>query len=225
MTLTLTKQEKILGWVYLLLQMLVLPFAVALVCVLMGITSDAVINGICFYLNAILALPLFRKLLKQSLRNAAEDWLATLRTALQGFGVYWLVNMVVNAAIAFLQPDFSNINDANVGTMISELPVMMTVAVILAAPLAEECLFRGWMFTGLAERSIPLAYVVTCGFFSAAHILGYIGTYDALTLGLCFLQYLGPSIALCWTCQKNDSLAAPLLLHMFINALGCVFLR
>ena len=225
MTLRLTKQEKISGWVYLLLQMLALPFAVALVCVALGITSDALINGICFYLNAALALILFRKLLKQSLRNAAESWKKTVVTAMKGFGLYWLVNIMVNTIILYVQPEFGNVNDANVGAMIDEIPVLMTIAVIFAAPLAEECLFRGWMFTGLAERSVPLAYAVTCGFFSAAHVLGYIGTYDALTLLLCFLQYLGPSIALCWTCQKNDSLAAPLVLHIFINALGCIFLR
>ena len=41
------------------------------------------------------------------------------------------------------------------------IPRKACLAVIFAAPLAEECLCRGWMFTGLARRSIPLAYAVT----------------------------------------------------------------
>ena len=55
-------------------------------------------------------------------------------------------------------------------------------------------------------------------------MLGYIGSYDPLTLMLCFVQYLGPSFVLCRTCQKDDSLCAPLLMHMAVNALGCILL-
>ncbi|MBQ7098804.1 MAG: CPBP family intramembrane metalloprotease [Oscillospiraceae bacterium] len=217
MTLTLTKQEKRRGWLYLAAQMLVIPFAVAFVCVLMGIASEADINLICFYVNAALAVIVFRELLSKSLENCRGRWKETLLTALKGFGLYWLVSTIVAAAILALKPDFANVNDQSIGAMLSERPLLMTIAVLFAAPLAEECLFRGWMFTGLAERSLPLAYTVTCAFFSAVHILPYIGTYDALTLLLCFVQYLAPSFVLCRTCQRNDSLCAPLLLHMTIN--------
>ena len=217
MTLTLTKQEKRRGWLYLAAQMLVIPFAVAFVCVLMGVTSEADINLICFYLNAALAVIVFRNLLSKSLENCRGRWKETLLTALKGFGLYWLVSTAVAAAILTLKPDFANINDQSIGSMLSERPLLMTVAVLFAAPLAEECLFRGWMFTGLAEKSRALAYAVTCVFFSAVHILPYIGTYDALTLLLCFVQYLAPSYVLCRTCARDDSLCAPLLLHMTIN--------
>ena len=225
MTLTLTKSESRWGWFFLLAQMLVIPFAVSLLCPFLGIRSITDINLICFFLNAALAAYLFRKLLARSFQNCAGRWGQIILTAIKGFGLYWLVNMAVVALILNLQPDFANINDAGVNAMIDERPLLMTLAVIFAAPLAEECLCRGWMFTGLARRSIPLAYAVTAIFFSAAHVSGYIGIYDPKTLGLCFLQYLGPSVVLCRTCRKADSLMAPLLLHSFINALSCIVLR
>lgn len=225
MTLTLTRQEKIGGWFCLLLQMLALPVLVALVCPLAGIRSEAAMNLICFLLNAVLAVVFFRRLLLCSLKRSARYWMQTLWTAAKGFALYWLLNSAVLTLILTIQPDYANVNDASVNTMIDEFPVPMTLAVIFAAPLAEECLFRGWMFTGLAQRSIPLAYCVTAAFFSAVHVVNYVGIYDAQTLGLCFLQYLGPSVALCRTCQKADSLCAPLLLHMAINTLACIVLR
>ena len=233
MTLKLTKTEKILGWVFLASQMLVLPFVVAFGFALTGILlgnpdlilkADTAVNLICFYLNALLAIFFFPKLLGQSLRNCRGRWKQTLLTALKGFGLYWAINLVVTGLILTLDPDFSNVNDAYVGTMLAENPLLMTVAVIFAAPLAEECLFRGWMFTGLAEKSVPLAYLVTCVFFSSVHILGYLGSYEPVTLLLCLLQYVGPSFALCWTCRRDDSLCAPLLIHMVINALGCLLM-
>ena len=217
MTLTLTKQEKRWGWVYLAAQMLVLPFVVALICMLMGVTSEAVMNLICFYLNAALAVVVFQKLLVKSFHNCRGRWKQTLLTALKGFGLYWLASTAVAVAILVLKPDFANVNDQSIVIMLGERPVLMTVAVVFAAPLAEECLFRGWMFMGLAEKNRKLAYAVTCVFFSGVHILAYIGTYDALTLLLCFVQYLAPSYVLCRTCARDDSLCAPLLLHMTIN--------
>ena len=222
MTLTLTRFEKRWGWLYLLLQMLVLPFVVGLAMALAGVYSDAAANILCFFLNAALAILFFRRLLVRSFCNAARNWKATVLTALKGFGLYWAINIAVTYMILMLRPDFGNVNDANISTMLDEYPLLMSAAVIFAAPLAEECLFRGWIFTGLARRSIPLAYAVTCGFFAAAHVVGYIGSVDALTLLLCFAQYVGPGIALCWTCRKADSLVAPLLMHMTINAIACI---
>ena len=224
MTLTLTKKEQILGWLFLLCQFLAVPFLVVLLCMLMGVYSEAVINVICFALNAVLAVLIFRRLLVRSFRNCAGRWRETLMTALKGFGMYWIVNIAVTWLTLLVEPDFGNVNDANISSMIGESPVLMALAVIFMAPLAEECLFRGWMFTGLAKRSLPLAYAITCGFFSAAHVVGYIGHYEPRTLLLCFIQYLGPSFVLCRVCQKNDSLCAPLLMHTAINAVGCLIL-
>ena len=225
MTLTLTKFEKRWGWLYALLYLFAVPNAAALVCAMAGITSVTQLNLICFYINAALAVIFFRRLLSRSLYVAEQDWRATVSAAVRGFGLYWAVNFAVTMAILMLRPDFSNVNDQNIGSMVAESPTLMHLALIVAAPLAEECLFRGWIFTGLAEKSVPLAYAVTCGLFSAAHVVGYIGHYDVLTLLLCFFQYIGPSFALCRTCRKSGGLMAPLLLHMTINAIGCFLVR
>ena len=220
MTLRLTKNEKNRGWLLPLCEFLVFPITVSMGCSRLGIYSEAVFNQLCFFHNAALAAVLFRRLLGKSLDNCRGRWRETISTALTGFVLYWLASLLVTGAILVLKPDFANVNDQAIGSMLDESPVMMTLAVVFAAPLAEECLFRGWMFTGLAEKSLPLAYAVTCTVFSAVHILSYLGTCDALTLLLCFVQYLVPSFILCRTCQKSDSLCAPLLLHSVINILA-----
>ena len=222
MTLTLTKFEKRWGWVFLLLYILVLPFLVGLLLALAGVYTDAAANLLCFFLTGALAVVFFRRLLASSVRHSARSWKHTVVTASKGFALYWILNFSLTFVILMAKPDFGNVNDANVGSMLDQYPLLMTLAVIFAAPLAEECLFRGWIFTGLAQRSVPLAYIVTCGFFAAAHVTGYIGRYDGLTLALCFLQYIGPSFALCWVCRQDDSLCAPLLMHMTINAIACL---
>ena len=182
------------------------------------------INIASFFVNAALALVIFRRLLITSVHRFFSRPKQSLMTAVEGFALHWAVNIAVTALTKMLAPDFGNVNDASILAMLAESPLMMGLAVIFAAPLAEECIFRGWLFTGLAQRSVALAYAVSCGLFSAAHVVGYIGLYEPRTLVLCFVQYLGPSFVLCRTCQKDDSLCAPLLLHMAINAMSCIIL-
>ena len=224
MTLSLTKRERIGGLFFLLAEFLAVPVAMTLICYWAGIASDAVINIANFAVNAALALLCFRRLLAESFRRFFSHPKKTLLTALVGLGLYWVVNIAMTALTLMIEPEFGNVNDANILTLMAQQPVLMALAVIFAAPLAEECLFRGWIFAGLARRSTLLAYAVSCGFFSAAHVVGYIGLYEPRTRVLCFVQYLGPSFVLCRTCQRDDSLCAPLLLHMAINAMSCIIL-
>jgi membrane protease YdiL (CAAX protease family) len=218
MTLTLSHFEKRWGPVYLLLQLFLVPYGAALLCVALSIDSVAAANLLGFSVNAVLAVVFFRQLLRSSLKNFR--WGRTLRTAGAGFCLYWLANTVLMTAILALKPDFANINDTGINAMIDEFPVLMPLAVVFAAPLSEECLFRGWIFTGLTRKSLPLAYTVTTLTFSLIHTLGYIGTCDAMTLALCTMQYLVPAAVLCWVCHKSDSLLVPLLLHMAINTIA-----
>ena len=183
MTLTLSHFEKRWGVMYLLLQMFLIPYGAALLCAALSIGSVAAVNLLGFFANAVLAVVFFRQLLLSSLKNFR--WDRTMLTAATGFLLYWLLSAAVSSLILSVKPDFANINDAGVNTMIDEFPVLMPIAVVFAVPLAEECLFRGWIFTGLARRSLPLAYGITILCFSAVHILGYIGTCDVLTLALC----------------------------------------
>ena len=218
MTLTLSHFEKRWGLLYLLLQLFLVPYGAAALCAALCIHSAAAVNLVGFFANAALAVVFFRELLLNSLKH--YRWSRTLGTVAGGFCLYWLLNTLVLALILWVKPDFSNINDQSVNAMIDEFPLLMSIAVVLAAPLAEECLFRGWIFTGLARRSLPLAYGVTTVCFASVHILSYIGIYDALTLALCAVQYLVPSAVLCWVCHKSDGLCAPLLLHMAVNTVA-----
>ena len=223
MTLTLTNFEKKWGLLYLFLQLLFVPFGAAVVCAALGVVSAAAVNLASFFANAALAVVFFRELLRKSLENFRTG--SILKVTAAGFCLYWVLNTLVSVLILTIDPDFSNINDSGINLMIDEFPVLMPLAIVFAVPLAEECLFRGWLFTGLMERSPALAYgVVTLG-FAAVHMISYIGTCDALALALCTVQYLVPSAVLCWVCHRSDSLCAPLLLHMMINVLACLFLE
>jgi len=89
---------------------------------------------------------------------------------------------------------------------------IMGVLVILAAPLAEETFFRGFLLQGLAQRlRFWPAAVVTSGIFAIAHI---------------WWQYYLPifilGLALSWLFWRTGSLWAPIAAHATINATSFV---
>lgn len=218
MTLTLSNFEKKWGLLYLLLQLFLVPYGAAILCAALSIRSVTAVNLVGFFANGVLAAVFFRELLRNSLKNFR--WGRTLWTAAKGFCLYWLLSEVVMTLILTVKPDFYNFNDTGINAMIDESPVLMPLAVVFAVPLAEESLFRGWIFTGLARRSLMLAYLVTTLSFAVIHVIGYIGLYDPLTLLLFTAQYLVPGAVLCWVCHKSDSLCAPVLLHMANNIIA-----
>jgi len=79
--------------------------------------------------------------------------------------------------------------------------------VVLAAPLAEETFFRGYMFRFLLLRSGTWpAYLLSAGSFSLIHLhLPGIPTY--FVVGLLFA----------WVCRRTSTLVAAVAAHMTYN--------
>lgn len=89
------------------------------------------------------------------------------------------------------------------------LPLLL-LAVLVAAPVAEEVLFRGFMFEGLARSSAgPLgAILLSAGLWAAIHL-----QYDLFGIGQIFLG----GILLGWARWQTGSLYACIILHGLLN--------
>ncbi|WP_193212678.1 CPBP family glutamic-type intramembrane protease [Luteolibacter marinus] len=87
--------------------------------------------------------------------------------------------------------------------------VMTVTSACLAAPIAEEILFRGVLFRSLANRlRIPAATLLSAAVFSLVHF------YDAY--GLMSVGVLGAACALCFA--SSGRLTSAILLHMLYNS-------
>ncbi len=94
------------------------------------------------------------------------------------------------------------------------------ISLVVLPPIAEEIVFRGFLFTGLRNKLRPLwAVVVTSLIFASLHLqfgngkpLLWVAALDTFTLSLvlCFLRY------------KTDSLWPGILLHGFKNGIAFV---
>lgn len=226
LSISMTRRETLLGWSYLLISIFVLPFALVLPNLMLpDPLSETEINLVFMGLNFLAVALIFRKFLTVSVRAAADRPWQVLKSAGAGFAMYYLGSAMIVSVIFRISPAFSNVNDATVIGLFDEHPALMTIATVLLVPITEETLYRGLLFQGFQRKNRVLAYCLSVGIFSAIHVMGYVGQYDLLTLGLMLLQYLPAGIALAWAYEKADTIVAPMLIHIIINLISITALR
>lgn len=221
-----TRRELALGAAYIVVQLFFLPSLLALLNDnLKAPLSQGELNLLFFAINFLCVVFILHRFLWQNLLSAAGRIHRTLCYALWGFILYYGANFLVGSLIQAFAPDFANINDTSILEITRQYPVAMTVGTVFLVPVVEETLYRGVLFGGLYNRRPALAYAVSTFVFGAIHIMGYFGAYDALTLLLCFFQYLPAGFFLAWAYVRSDTIWCPILIHMTVNQIGMFAMR
>ena len=222
----LTPNESLIGLIYYLLQLLVIPGLAVGVSFLLGNTiSESVLNVICFAINFIAVLIIFRKFLLANWQPVRIQPWNVLRCAGIGFLMYLAGNFLFSWLSTAIDPEFANLNDAAIAQMVESNYGLMTIGTVILVPIAEECFYRGLIFRGIYDRSPLLAYSLSMVIFSLAHVLGYVAMADFGTLVLCFLQYLPAGFALAWAYRRSGPIFASILIHMSVNQIGMLLMR
>ena len=226
LSFSMTRRETLLGWIYLVLSMFVLPSLLALGTTLLpDPLSEAQLNIVYFFLNFLCVVLIFHRFLLVSVKVLFRLPWQCLRYAALGFVLYYGAMLLVSNIILGIYPDFSNVNDAAIGEMSRENYALMAFCTVFLVPVTEEIFYRGLFFQGLQRKSRFWAYLISTLVFAAIHVTGYIGLYDLKTLLMCFIQYLPAGIALNWAYEKADTIAAPILMHITINQIGMSAMR
>lgn len=219
----MTPLEKKLGLCYILIsQLLLAPLLPRLLSLFAPGIRELSINVTYFCINFLTVSILFHKYIFRSVRDLSEIGTRLLAFVLAGFFLAEGLTVYLSTTLHQLFPRFANINNSQVAQLVEQNLPLMCVCTVILVPITEELLYRGVIFGGLADSSKTLAYAASISVFSLIHLLGYIGSYDALTLALAFVQYIPSGFFLCWAYQKSGSIFAPILIHAFINA-GSIF--
>lgn len=225
-TLTLTPFERSWGLRFLLFQQAFLPLLLSLGLELAGIsTGNAEFNILYLGISFLATILIFRELLKESFHNALCNPLAVLSAVVLGLAAYWSMDQLVSSLIYGFFPNFFNVNDAVILAEAQREFLLMFLCTVIFAPLSEELLFRGLLFTLFRQRSRLWAYLVSTLLFCSIHVSGYVGQYEFGVLALCFLQYVPAGIALAWSFEFSDSIYAPIAIHTIINLIATLSMR
>lgn len=224
--IVMSRREQILGFVYLLLELFVLPSVLSELNALLPVPlSSSWLNFLYFSFNFLAVCLLFHSFLRRCLAQAGRDVEGFLMVTFCGFGIYYLANLTLTFAIRLLAPDFSNLNDGNIAQQIGSNYFVMAFGTAVLVPVAEELLHRGLVFGSLYSKSHWAAYLVSSLLFAAIHILGYVNVYTLPHLLIAFAQYLPAGFALAWAYRRSGSIFSPILIHAAVNTLALLSLR
>lgn len=226
LTVSITRTEVLLGFIYIAVQLLVLPFALLVVNQFLNNPLSAVqAQFVLFGIDFICVTLIFHRFLIQCGRLSLSNPFRTLRFAGMGLLLYWVGSFAVNLFVLSVYPEFSNVNDASISELTQSNYTLMTIGTVLLVPITEETLYRGLVFGSLYKRSPVAAYGVSTLVFAALHVVGYIGSYNPMLLLLCFVQYVPAGLCLAWAYAQADSIWAPILIHIAVNQMGVMAMR
>ena len=222
----MSRTEKILGWLYMAVSLLILPQLLNWVNnQLADPIPEATLNFVFYLTNFLFIAGIFHTFLRASLVAAWRDIWNFIQAVILGYVAYLAASKAMDFLMSFLVPGFSNINDAAISDLAKSNYVLMLIGVVFLAPVTEEMLYRGLIFRNLWQSSKVAAYALSMAAFAAIHVLGYIGSTDAARLVLCFIQYLPAGLCLAWTYTKADNIFAPIVVHALVNAIAIGALR
>ena len=225
-SINLTRGEALLSWCYWPFQLLLLPVLLALGNdLLKDPLTEVELNFVYFCVNFLCMTVILHRFLGVSARAAIKRPLYTLQSAFFGFAGYFAASWVVGMVITWLCPDFANANDGAVNDMLAQSPQLITLGTVLLAPVAEELMYRALIFRSVYNRNRALGYLVSTVLFGAIHVVGYIGIYSPLELGMAMLQYAPAGLCLGWAYARSGNIYAPILMHIAINQLGVSAMR
>lgn len=217
------RQETLCGWVWLLTCQLLLPSFFAMVnSLLPKPLSSGMLNFVYYCLNFCVCALIFHRFLLDNLRTAGQRVMGVIWYAVLAYLGYQTITELVSVAIYTLCPDFSNVNDTAIYAMLARDPIL-TVGIVLLAPITEEILFRGMLFRKLFDWKPVAAYLISMAAFSSIHVTGYIGSASPLVLLLCFVQYLPAGYCLCWCYRRTGTILSPMLMHILVNATSILY--
>ncbi len=145
--------------------------------------------------------------------------------ALIGFGAYFAMYIGVYLVAQEFIPwiDFEQEQELGFSTDVTGPALALVfVSLVIIAPIAEEIICRGFLFSGLRTKLafIPAA-IITSVIFAAAHL--QIG-YDAPLLWVAAIDTFILSMVMVYMRERTNSLASPIFLHMIKNGLAFIAL-
>ena len=150
-------------------------------------------------------------------RFRSKDILYTLN----GFLVYIAIFYAISTLAGKLISGFDANQKQNVGFQSAHgtVPLLITfVSLVILPPIAEEIIFRGYLFSGLRTKiKFIYAAIITSALFAVPHLLeGQSGG----TLWIAGLDTFVLSMVLCYLREKTKSLWPGIMLHALKNGLA-----
>ena len=225
LSLRMTRRELLWGFGYFLFYLMVLPSMLELLFSLLSWDYNSTqghlrLSLLYHGINFLAMLLIFHRFLGKSLAAVKKRFWGFVQAVILGWVMYQAATSFIMLLCRLVKPDLQNLNNAFFADQARTNFTLTAIATVFLAPPVEECLFRGLLFSTIHQKSRFLAFAVSALAFALVHVSGYLSYYGALGSLLLLLQYLPAGLALGWAYEKADTILAPMVIHMVINAIS-----
>lgn len=180
--------------------------------------STVELNLVSLLISTVVLMLTMRQFLQASFVRFRAFGTRNLPVLAKGYILRILLNVPILLALSFLIPaELPNPNQDVVTGMVNTYFIPSLFLVVVLAPIVEEILFRGILFSLLYRRNRTLAYVASTLLFALIHVMIFLVLDFHLHLLLTMLLYIPAGIAFCWTYEKSGNILTPILLHGIMN--------
>lgn len=220
----MTRGEKIAGWIWLAVHVVLLPQLIAVAAAYMlsrGRMPDDLTLNIWYYLIGLVFLLVTQfKFFRENYHIFTGNMRNALITMLLAFGILIVFGRLFALLTSLFGPLPSSPNQEAVEELATADMRRMAASAVIMAPIVEEALFRGMIFGSIRPKNRILAYVVSMVVFSLYHVWQYALMYRSLTPLVSGAAYLPIAFVLAFCYDRTESIWTPIFFHMFYNALA-----
>ncbi len=220
----MTRTESLLGWIYLILHIFIMPYVVRLIDLALqqGGTylSGTQLNILYFAIGFVFVLCAMFRYIKCSSADLVKNVMDTLRALLFGFLVYFLLQRICSWVLNWILTGRLVLRMASLSELVASSRLNEGVSVWVAAllaPVVEEVLFRGVAFGTIRKFSRPLAYVVSIFLFALYFMWEELIGGFSWSMLISMLRYVPAGFTLAWCYEKSHNILGPVLLHILFN--------
>lgn len=174
-----------------------------------------VLHGCAVFL---LTLALYRRFLDRSMTAAKKDPRRFWKGFFLGCAVYWIPALLL-MGLGSLAPAgrITQPHQDTLRALSGQWGPGIWVVSVLLAPLSEEVLYRGVLFSLSRKPRRWVGYLLSSLLFAAAHMLGYLSEMHAAGFIYNLLCYSAAGAALCCAYEASGSVWSAAGLHALIN--------
>lgn len=180
-------------------------------------------NGVYALVMAVtlyLAWPLYQSAWKTFISRPKE----ILKNSFRSYLWMWIAMVGLNMAIILVTGMETSQNQQTVITELTQSPLQILLVTVVFAPIVEETVFRGAIFTQLRSRSGFVPAALISGFlFGLLHVFNSLLTGNSADL-IFIVVYGVMGYLLCQAEEQNQTLVSPILMHMLNNLISVIMI-
>lgn len=182
------------------------------------------LNFVVDLITALVAVIILRKFIKRQWKDFMNNKLSiVVAGCFLGFFLNICANAIGSSIVKLFVNQSSSVNQQQVESLTKSIPAVMFFVTGFLAPIGEELIFRGVVFTSLRKYNRFLAYVVSAFLFGFIHVMNSVFAGNIGEM-IQMIPYVCSGIVFAYIYESTDNIWGSILTHMTNNIFAMLVL-